>query len=101
MRQTLEFRERGVEVPLSRRRSKLVPWRASCNDLSLGTSMAGPWSSGRVEESSVSSATGEPDERLCIGGDGAETHPAGQGTRSWHKLAGRERNVDDRREGGR
>ena len=81
VRQTLEFRERGVEEPLSRRRSKLVPWRAICErDLSLDASMAlGPWSSGRVEESSVSSATGEPDERLCIGGGGVGTHPAGQG----------------------
>ena len=77
VRHTLEFRERGVELPLSRRRSKLVPWRAICDrDLSLGASMAlEPWSSDRAEESSES-ATGEPDERLCIGGGGIGTHPA-------------------------
>lgn len=79
VRQRLEFRERGVEQPGSRRRSKLVPCLAICDrDLSFWVSMAlQPWSSGdRVGGSSVSSATGEPDERLCIGGDGVGTHPA-------------------------
>lgn len=77
VRQRLEFRERGFEEPLSRRRSKLVPCLAICDrDLSFG-SMAWPWSSGdRVGESSVSSSTGEPEERLCIGGGGVGIHPA-------------------------
>lgn len=41
VRQTLEFRERGVEQPGSRRRSKLVPCLAICDrDLSFWVSMA-------------------------------------------------------------
>lgn len=91
VRHKLEFRERGVEQPLSRRRSKLVPCLAIWGrDLSLEVSMAlEPLSSGdRVGESSVSSATGEPDERLCIGGGGVGTHPARftQQFRSWHRV---------------
>lgn len=86
VRHTLEFRERGVELPLSRRRSKLVPCLAICDrELSL-CSMAWPWSSGyRAGDSSVSSATGEPDERLCIGGGGVGTHPA-QDLGAWHRA---------------
>lgn len=117
VRQRLEFRERGVEQPGSRRRSKLVPCLAICDrDLVSGGSMAlGPWSSGeRVGGvSSVSSATGEPDERLCIGGGGDGTHPAqhsfthAHGARhgeerrggSWHRGCPR-RTQWMRREGG-
>lgn len=83
VRQRLEFRERGVAQPASRRRSKLVPCLANCDrDLSGGSMGLGPWSSGeRVGgSSSVSSATGDPDERLCIGGGGVGTHPAQHST---------------------
>lgn len=41
VRHILEFRERGVELPVSRRRSKLVPpWVICDRDFSLGGSMA-------------------------------------------------------------
>lgn len=105
VRHKLEFRERGVERPLSRRRSKLVPCLAIWGrDLSLEGSMAlASLSSGdRVGESSVSSATGEPDERLCIGGGGVGTHPARftQQSRSWHRVGLAGPNSDRGVEGG-
>lgn len=79
----LEFRDLGVEAPVaSRRRSKLVPVRATCERDFSGVSVTlGPLL-GSVEvrelkESSASSSLGEPDERLCIGRSGdRSTHPA-------------------------
>ena len=55
-----------------------MPCLAICDRELSVFSIEWPWSSGdRVGESSVSSATGEPDECLCIGGV-VETHPEGE-----------------------
>lgn len=82
----LEFRDLGVEAPVaSLRRSMLVPVRATCErDFSGVSTTLGPLlGSGGIrelKESSASSSTGEPDERLCIGSGGSRrTHPARRG----------------------
>jgi hypothetical protein len=95
-----EFRERGVEAPLSRRRSKLVPLFAICERDFSAVSKALLLGACAVDsvgdratrgESSASSSTGEPDERLCIGGGGdIRTHPA---RRNRSKLSGAERRI--------
>lgn len=93
-----EFRERGVEAPLSRRRSKLVPLFAICERdfsavskaLLFGTCADDSVGVREIRgESSASSSTGEPDERLGIGGGGDfRTHPA---RRNRSKLSGAEK----------
>lgn len=66
-----EFLDRGVAAAFSRRRSKLWPVRAICGRIFSGVSWALAPLLSSVEaratgESSASSSTGEPDERLCI-----------------------------------